>query len=207
MVTGPQLSASDIKFKNLRLANRILAAAVVIALVFILFGLLQNRRLGLEKKQLQFQLQRMVHTQPCDSPRLGNIVPPIEADTSKGKRVTIHYDDPSMYLLFFLSFKCNECVKQLPNWNEIAKEATAKNVKVLGLTTDKEGINANTPDPAFDILTVYDAALLRAYRINVTPTIMLIAEHGRTRWVHAGSLNEASTQELLTIIRANTVGE
>jgi peroxiredoxin len=207
MVTGPQLSASDIKFKNLRLANWILAASVAIALVFILFGLLQNRRLGLERKQLQFQLQRMADTQPCDSPSLGDIVPPIEADTSKGKRVTIHYNEPSMYLLFFLSFKCNECVKQLPDWNEIAKRATAKNVKVLGLATDQAAINANTPEPAFDILTVYDAALLRAYRINITPTIMLIAEHGRTRWVHTGSLSEAGTQELLSIISANTVSE
>ena len=112
-----------------------------------------------------------------------------------------------MYLLFFLSLKCNECVKQLPNWNEIAKRATAKNVKVLGLTTDKEGINANTPDPGFDILTVYDAALLRAYRINITPTVMLIAEHGRIRWVHVGSFSEASTQELLSIISVNTVSE
>jgi hypothetical protein len=101
-----------------------------------------------------------------------------------------------MYLLFFLSFKCNECVKQLPDWNEIAK-----------LATDQAAINANTPEPAFDILTVYDAALLRAYRINITPTIMLIAEHGRTRWVHTGSLSEAGTQELLSIISANTVSE
>ena len=98
-------------------------------------------------------------------------------------------------------------MKQLPKWNEIAKRASATNVKVLGLTTDKEGINANTSDPGFDILTVYDAALLRAYRINITPTIMLIAEHGRTRWVHAGSLSEASTQELLSIISANAVSE
>jgi peroxiredoxin len=52
-----------------------------------------------------------------------------------------------MYLLFFLSFKCNECVKQLPDWNEIAKRATAKNVKVLGLATDQAAINANTPEP------------------------------------------------------------
>ena len=207
MLTGPQLSASEIKFKNLRLANWILAATVVIALVSILFGLLQNRKLGLEKKQLQFQLEQITDIQPCDSPRLGDIVPPIEADTSKGKRVTIHYDDPSMYLLFFLSYKCNECVKQLRHWSEIAKQAKAKNVKVLGLTTDKEVIHPNSPDPGFDILTAYDPALLRAYRINVTPTVMLIAEHGRTRWVHAGSLTEASTQELLSIISAKTVSE
>lgn len=207
MVTGPQSSASDIKFKNLRLANWILAASIVIALVFILFGLRQNRRLALENRQLQFQLQQVADVEPCDVPRLGDIVPPIEADTSNGKRVAIRYDDHSTYLLFFLSFKCNECLKQLPDWNEIATKAAAKNVKVVGVATDKAAINANTPDPGFDVLTVYDAALLRAYRINITPTVMLVSEHGRTRWVHAGSLNEDSTQELLNIINGNTVIE
>lgn len=207
MVTGTEPSASDIKSRNLRLANWIFAAAIVIALVFILFGLRQNRRLGRENRQLRFQLQQVADVEPCDLARLGDIVPPIEADTSDGKRIAIHYDDHSMYLLFFLSFKCNECVKQLPDWNGIATTAAAKNVKVLGLATDKERINSNTPDPAFDVLTVYDAALLRAYRVNITPTVMLVAEHGRTRWVHAGSLNEASTQELLNIINGNTVIE
>lgn len=194
---------SDIKSKNLRLTNWILAATVVIALVSILFGIRQNRKLGLEKEQLQLQLQQMADIQPCDSPRLGDIVPPIEADTSEGKRVTIRYDDPSLYLLFFLSFKCKECVMQLPEWKQIASTATAKNVKVFGVVTDKEGFDANTPDPGFHILTRYDAALLRAYKINLTPTIMLISEHGRTRWVNEGSLNEAGTQELLSIINTN----
>ena len=128
MVPGPQPSASDNKLKNLRLANWILACSVAIALISILFGLRANRRLGLEKKQLQVQLQSVSDTQPCDSPRLGDIVPPIEAYTSEGKRVTIHYSGVSRYLLFFVSFKCNECVKQLPNWNEISRTVTAKNV-------------------------------------------------------------------------------
>ena len=36
---------------------------------------------------------------------------------------------------------------------------------------------------------------------------MLVSEHGRTQWVHTGSLTEASTQELLSIIDANKVIE
>ncbi len=203
MLTGPHLSVSDSKLKNLRLANWILAGAVAVALVSILFGLLQNRRLGLEKRQLQFQLQRLGDSRPCDSLRLGDIVPPIEANTSEGKRISLHYTGTSRYLLFFLSFKCNECVRHLPEWNEIAKRATAKNVFVSGMVTDK-GVNTSAPNPAFDILK-HDPAVLRAYRIEVTPTVMLISEKGRIQWVHTGSLTDASTQELLSIIEGKTV--
>jgi peroxiredoxin len=204
MLTGPHLSPSDSKLKNLRLANWILAGAVAVALVSILFGLLQNRRLGLEKRQLQFQLQRLGDSRACDSPRLGDIVPPIEANTSEGKRISLHYTGTSRYLLFFLSFKCNECVRHLPDWNEIAKRATAKNVSVLGLATDK-AVNTSAPNSTFDILTTHDPALLRAYRIEVTPTVMLISEQGRIQWVQTGSLTDASTQELLSIIEGKTV--
>ena len=205
MPARSQPSASDSKQDNLRRANWILVGCVVIALVFILFGLLQNRRLWLEKKQLQLQLQRLADCGSCDSPRRGDIVPPFEADTSEGKRVAIGYAGTSRYLLFFLSFKCSECVKQLSSWNEIAKKAKAKNIVVLGLLTDKEDISMNAPDRSFNILTAHDGALLRAYRINVTPTVMLVSEHGRTQWVHVGPLSEAGTQELLSIINGDTV--
>lgn len=204
MLTSPSISVSDSKLKNLRLANWILAGAVAVALVSILFGILQNRRLGLEKRQLQLELQRMGVDLPCNSPRVGDIVPPIEANTSEGKRISVHYTGTSRYLLFFLSFKCDECVRHLPDWNEIAKKATAKNVSVLGMVTDR-ATNTSASNPNFDILTTHDPALLRAYRIEVTPTVMLISEQGRIQWTHAGSLTEASTQQLLSIIQDKTV--
>ena len=202
MLAPSQPSASDNKPNNVIRANWILGSCVAIALVSSLFGLLQNRRLGLEKKQLQSQLQRLVETGVCDSPRSGDIVPPIEAETSQGQRVKIGYTGTSRYLLFFLSFKCSECIRQLPDWNKIAKTANAKNVIVLGLVTDKKGVTTQLPNDGFDILTISDAALLRAYRITVTPTVMLVSEQGRTEWVHAGSLSIANTQELLSVIGA-----
>ena len=189
---------------NLVRANWILGSCVAIALVSSLFGLLQNRKLGLEKMQLQLQLQRLFETGVCDSPRSGDIVPPIDAETSQGKRVKISYAGTSKYLLFFLSFKCNECVRQLPDWSEIAKRAKAKNVMALGLVTDKKGDTTKVPNDGFEVLTISDAALLRAYRITVTPTVMLVSEQGRTEWVHAGSLSVANTQELLSVIGADT---
>ena len=207
MLIGPHASASGSALSKLKYVNWILAASVLIALVFLLFGFLQNRRLRSENRQLQFQLQRSPATHPCDSPHLGDIVPPIETETLDGKRVTIGYEGRSRYLLFFLSFKCNECVSQLANWNEIAKRAKAKNVMVLGLMTDKEGIPLDAPERAFDIVKAHDTALLRAYRINITPTVMLVSEHGRTQWVNAGSLSDASAQELLSIINGDTAIE
>lgn len=142
---------------------------------------------------------------PCDSLRLGDAVPPIEAETTEGKRLTIDYAGNAKYLLFFLSFKCNDCVRQLPDWNEIARRAKSKNILVLGLTTDDEQPPSDTSDRDFAILKMNDAALLRAYRINITPTVMLVSEHGRTQWVRVGALSETSTQELFSIIDGETV--
>lgn len=207
MPPTPQSLASTGELNKLRLANWILAGALAIALISILFGLLKNRRLEIEKKQLQFQLQRAAAIGPRDSLRYGDIVPPIEAETQEGERVTINYNGASRYLLFFLSFKCNECIRQLPYWNEIAKKAKAKNVKVWGLVTDKEGVPRNPTPRDLDMLTTVDAELLRAYGINVTPTVMLVSEYGRTQWAHSGSLTEVSTQELFGIINADTIIE
>jgi peroxiredoxin len=206
MRTGSESSPHDSKLNSLKLSNWILAGAIAIGLISILFGFAQNRRVRLEKKQLQFQLQSLEHIAPCDSPHLGDVVPPIEAETTKGKRLTIDYAGTARYLLFFLSFKCNECVRQFPDWNEIARRAKSKNVVVLGLATDNERPPTDVADRDFDILTMHDAAaLLRAYRINITPTVMLVSEHGRTQWVRAGALSETSTQELFSIINGETV--
>lgn len=199
-------SPLDRKLKSVRLSNWILAGAIGIALITILFGFLQNRSLRRDKTQLQFQLQSsLAHPAPCDSLRLGDAVPPIEAETTDGKRLTIDYAGNARYLLFFLSFKCNDCVRQLPGWNEIARKAKSKNVVVLGLATDDEPPPSDTNGYDFDILKMKDAALLRAYRINITPTVMLVSEHGRTQWVRVGALSETSTEELFSIIDGETV--
>ena len=101
MLTGPKQGGStESKLNNLRITNWILPASVIIALVSILLGLIQNRRLSLDKKQLQLQLQISAHVAPCDSTRPGDIVPPIEAYTSEGKKVEIAYNGSSRYLLF-----------------------------------------------------------------------------------------------------------
>jgi len=202
MWNGSEPSPSDRKLKSLHLSNWILAAAIGIALITILFGLLQNRNLRRDKQQLQFQL---AHAAPCDSLRLGDAVPPIEAETRDGKRLKIDYAGNARYLLFFLSFKCKDCVRQLPDWNEIARRAKSKNVIVLGFATDDEQPSSDTNGRDFDILKMKDAALLRAYRINITPTVMLLSEHGRTQWVSVGALSETSTQELFSIINGETV--
>ena len=95
-------------------------------------------------------------------------------------------------------------MRQLPDWNEIARRARSKNVVVLGLATDDEQPWSDTNGRDFDILKMNDAALLRAYR-KITPTVMLVSEHGRTQWVRVGALSETSTQELFSIINGETV--
>lgn len=208
MLTGPKQAGSiDRKLNNLRVTNWILAAAVIIALVSILLGLIQNRKLRLEKKQLQLQLQMSATVAPCDSTRPGDIVPPIEAYTPAGQRVSIVYTGSSRHLLFIFSTQCSACVGQFPNWNEISKRARSKNVVVVGLATDRENVPIHAGGLNFELLSIRDDAILRAYRINVVPSVMLVSEHGRTQWVRSGSLSEDSIRELFSILDGDTVVE
>lgn len=191
---------SDTKLSTLKLSNCILAIGIVIAFLSMLFGIRENSRLRLEKQLLQRQLEELAKAATDDVPRVGDLVPPIEGDTVQQERVRIDYGEKSRYLLFFISFQCADSIEQLPNLNEIAKTAKTKNVTVLGLSTDKHYVPVNAPEHSFEILTVTDAAFLRAYRVTVTPTIILLSDHGRAQWVHAGILNEANTQELLRLL-------
>lgn len=188
-------------FTKLKLTNWILGGAIAIAIISVLFGLIENRKLRFDNGQLRSQLVRLAAS--CDAPRVGDIVPDIEVEGSAGKPLSIKYDNTSKYLLFFLSFKCGECIKELPQWSAIAKTAKSNRFVVLGLATDNEGSPHALQDPGFDILRLHDSAVLRAYRVSVTPTVMLVSETGRIEWVNSSALSEKSRNELLTVVADN----
>jgi hypothetical protein len=193
------------RLRNLRLSNLILAVSITIALGSIAFGLVQNRRLWLENKLLHSQLESVAAVAPCDLARPGDIVPPIEGDTADGKKVLISYTGTSKYLLFISSFKCNVCLKQFPQWSELAQRARPKGWVVLGLSTDEQDVSVRAADYGFENLRIRDAAVLRAYRINVVPSVMLVSEHGKIQWVRSGALDGASLEELQSVIDGVTV--
>lgn len=190
---------------ELKLTNWILAGSIAIAIISVLFGLTENRKLRFDNGQLRSQLVRLAGS--CDGPRVGDIVPDIEVEGSAGKRLSIRYDNTSKYLFFFLSFKCGECIKELPQWSTIAKTAKSNRFIVLGLATDNEDSPHALQDPGFDILRLRDSAVLRAYRVSVTPTIMLVSETGRIEWVNSSALSEKSRNELLTVVAGKSVIE
>jgi peroxiredoxin len=193
------------RLRNLRLSNVILAATIIVALGSLVLGLVQNRRLGVENKLLHLQLQRVAAVDPCDIARPGDLVPPIEADNVEGKTVRISYTGASKYLLFIFSPTCHDCVEQFSQWRELAKPARSKGWVVFGLSTGEQDILLNANDVGFEVLRIRDAAVLRAYRINVVPSVMLVSEHGKTQWVHSGALDGLSLKELLSVMDGVTV--
>lgn len=190
--------ATHKRLNELKLANWILGGSIGIAIISLLFGLIQNRKLRLDNGQLQSQLVRSARS--CDSARVGDIVPDIEVEGFDHKRLSISYPNTSKYLFFFLSFKCGQCIKQLPQWSTIAKTAKSNNFIVLGLATDNEDAPHGLQDLGFDVLRVHDSAVLRAYRVSVTPTIMLVSETGRIEWVNSADLSEKSRNKLLAVV-------
>jgi peroxiredoxin len=197
--------AIENRLRNLRLSNLILAGAIIVALGSLVVGLVQNRRLGVENKLLHRQLQSVAAVAPCDIARPGDLVPPIEADTVDGKKVRVSYTGTSKYLLFIFSPTCNDCVEQFSQWRELAKPARSKGWVVFGLSTGEQHITLNANDAGFEVLRINDAAVLRAYRINVVPSVMLVSEHGKTQWVHSGALDDLSLKELFSVMDGVTV--
>lgn len=152
------------------------------------------------------QLQRVAAVAPCDLARPGDLVPAIEADTAEGKKVRISYTGTSKYLLFIFSSKCDDCLQQFSQWRELAQRARSKGWVVFGLSTDEEDLSHSAVnDAGFEILRIRDAAVLRAYRINTVPSVMLVSEHGKTQWVRSGALEGGSLQELLSVMDGVTV--
>lgn len=68
-----------------------------------------------------------------------------------------------------------------------------------------EGSNSVTVPPVdFDIVAIPDMSVQRAYRVVAVPLIMVVSENGKVEWVHYGTLSDAATNELLSVIDANS---
>jgi hypothetical protein len=193
------------KVRNLRVSNWVLLTSVSVALISIFFGVSHNRQLWVENRQLQLQLQSVAAVALCDSARPGDIVPPIEADTLEGKKATISYDGTTKYLFFIFSVKCNHCLEQFSQWSEIARKGRSTGWAVLGLATDREDLSFNVGNAGFEVLKLRDTSVLRAYRITVVPSVILVSEQGRIQWVRSGALNPSSVQELHRVVEGVAV--
>lgn len=187
------------RISRLRLSNTILALTCLIALGFIVVTSIRDAGLKRENAALKSELQRTPHSLRGDSrAHIGDLLASFGGANSAGNRDKVVYDGRSRYLLFIFSPQCGNCLDEVPTWNKIAVQARKQNYLVLGLSTGSAtDTAANSRELDFEVLSMGDEAVLRAYRVETIPQVVLTSPYGRVEWLNYGPLTDEKTQELL----------
>jgi peroxiredoxin len=173
--------------------NLVLTLAAVAGLFFLVLYSRANVAL---KRQNEILKERV---SGYTEPQIGDAVPPLESTDLKGEKLRVAYETPTNHLLFIFTTHCPVCLDQLPAWNSLAEKATSKNYVVLGISVDSlEETKASLDGKIDHLKTVVtsDPNILRTYRINKFPMVMIISNQGVVEWVHAGKLSEEQLAEL-----------
>jgi hypothetical protein len=184
------------------LSYGILVVAVLIALVFIVLLSRENLKQREVQAQLKSRLAAAMGTiSGSPEAQKGDIVPGFEGVSLSGRPARVVYDGRSKYVLFIFSVQCDACLDQISTWNSIVRRIKNKKYTVLGMI---EGSSSVTVPPIdFDLVRIPDMSVQRAYRVVAVPLVMIVSENGKVEWVHYGTLSDAATTELLSVIDAN----
>lgn len=185
------------------LSYGVLVVAVVIALVFIVLLSKENLKQRKVQAQLKSRLaSAMGSISGSPEAQKGDIVPGFEGVSLSGKAARVVYDGRSKYVLFIFSVQCGVCLDEIPTWNSIVRRIKNEEYTVLGMI---EGSSSVTVPPVdFDLVPFPDMSVQRAYRVVAVPLVMVVSENGKVEWVHYGTLIDATTTELLSVIDANS---
>ena len=187
---------------RLRLANALLVIAALLALgLFVVSwrrdaALLQQNAAG--KSGLR-------HTAPSVRgdvrAQVGDLVASFGAAGVNGNREQVVYDGRTRYLLFFFSPNCASCEREFPGWNRIAQQARVHNYRVLGLAIQGPGNETSrTASLTFPVVMMDNEAILRAYRVETIPMVVMTSPYGRVEWLNYGPMTDAGIQELLSTL-------
>ncbi|HWN09403.1 MAG TPA: hypothetical protein VNO50_09100 [Pyrinomonadaceae bacterium] len=155
-----------------------------------------------ESADIKAELQRTPHSLRGDSrAHIGDLLASFGGFNSAGHRGEVVYNGKSRYLLFIFSPQCGNCLEEFPVWNKIALQARKKNYLVLGLSTGSAtDTTARSHGFDFEVLSMGDDAVLRAYRVEAIPQVVLTSPYGRVEWLTYGRLTDENTQELLATL-------
>lgn len=180
-----------------------LSAALVLANVYLLS---LNRHLLAQRDSVVRELQRRAELQ------IGSVVPPLETSDLDGSSVRLSYIGPERAtLLLVFSPDCPACDSAWTPWRKAADALAGQGVRVVGLNiSDKKSRNDNAeyrrghdfgPIP---FLTISGAVALSAYRLGITPQIILVGRGGIVRGAMTG--NRTKTTELASWVNAALTG-
>ncbi len=174
----------------------------VVALVALLFStalLWQNLRLRADLERFSGGLSGPPEALP------GDRVPSFQASTLEGREKTVSYSSRRGYVLLFFSPKCRVCDEQFSLWERLSSKINRECWEILAVSLDSleetqswaQGRELN-----FDIISLTERAIWRAYRITAIPQITVVSPDGITSWVHSGYLQEGGEtyRELLSLV-------
>lgn len=163
---------------------------------------MQNARLKRENAAIKSELKTFPHSLRGDiRAQVGDLIASFGASDTDGNRRKVVYDGKSRYLLFFFSPECPSCVSQFPIWNKVALQAREKKYTVLGVSTGSVGVTRPKVGALdFQIVSMEEEAVLRAYRLERIPMVMLTSAYGRVEWLNYGPLKDDKTHDLLSTL-------
>ncbi len=135
---------------------------------------------------------------------MGDRVPSFQAVTLEGREVFVP-GGKGCVLLFF-SPKCRACEEQFPLWERLSGEINRECWDIPGVSLDplqETAAWAQGHARGFEIISLPDQTLWRAYRITAIPQAVVVSPRGIILWVHSGALreDEPTYSALLSIVR------
>lgn len=141
---------------------------------------------------------------------IGDFVHSFTAKDLKGETVSIDFSDKSKKRVFlYFTPTCLYCKQQFPEWKELLFQAKDKNVQVLGIVNEDEsketiekylnsfncGMNSENP---LQVLFVPEE-ILQKYKLNLTPTTVLLSADGRVEQYWLGKWKDADKIHALNL--------
>jgi len=148
------------------------------------------------------QMRTQLNKRQPQTLAIGDFVQSFTAKDLKGETVSVDFSDNSkkQFLLYFTP-TCIYCKQQFPEWKKLLLQTKHRNVRVLGIVSENEkreiiekylnsfdcGMNSETP---LQVLFVPDETL-QNYKLNLTPTTILLANDGKVEQSWVGKWKDA----------------
>jgi len=189
----------DVKVRTQDLSSVAVWVAALVGLLFSIVLLRQNFRLRADLERCSGGLSGPPEAVP------GDRVLSFQATTLEGREKAVSYFGRRGHVLLFFSPKCRVCEEQVPLWARLSSKINPECWEALAVSLDpleETQSWAQGRDLGFDIISLTERAIWRAYRITAIPQITVISPDGIISWVHSGYLREGGEtyRELLSLV-------
>lgn len=176
---------------------------IVLLILFLSWALIQNRSL---KNQINKRYE------PPDTLKPGDVIPFFTGVDINGKEIdSRNYSSKGLILFAIFRPNCPFCEKMAPFWNEMYDAINGRSISMIGITTGQDSLTQQFAEEHkldFPILSTANSStgdsLIKYYKINLVPILILVESGGTVRDVWPGYLDENKQTGLLTMILTRT---